>query len=81
MTWSPEYWAFVWATRLGFAADNPQCRSQLRKSIRTNKPNLSSAMPSDIMDLIEELAPSDDAEELRQLIPHLTNFANQRDNS
>lgn len=38
-------------------------------------------MPSDLMDLIEKLAPSDDAEELRQLIPHMTDFANQRYNS
>jgi hypothetical protein len=36
-------------------------------------------MPSELMDLIEKLAPSDDAEELRQLIPHLTNFSNQRE--
>jgi len=43
--------------------------------------DLSSAMPSELMELLDNVATSDDAEEMRQLIPHLANFARQKVNS
>ena len=81
MSWSPESWAYVWAFGLEHLADHPGCRSSFRRGIEMCRPHLSPAMPSELLGLIDELAKSDDAEELRQLVPHLAKFASRRDNA
>jgi hypothetical protein len=70
----------VWAGRLGRAADAPQCRNRFRQSIASNKPSLRAAMQGDLLTLIEEMARSENAEDLQQLICHLKEFA-ERDGS
>jgi hypothetical protein len=79
MAWTPHRWATVWTLRIELDAGHPQCRSQFRRSIESNIDALREAMPSDLLDLIEKTAASDDADKLRQLLPQLTAFAQQTD--
>jgi hypothetical protein len=75
MSWTPHRWATIWAVRLDSYGEHPQCRIQFQRAVRSCREELRAVMPDELLDLIEKAAASDDADELRRLVPRLIDFA------
>jgi hypothetical protein len=75
MSWSPQRWALVWATRLELFADNEECRSAFDRSLTASAEALRAAMPAELFVDVERAAGTATPAEMRALSPRLRDWA------